>query len=414
MKKPFVFDLAMERTFYSLRNRNFKLFFIGQMISNSGNWLTNVALILLVLKLTGSGLAVGLLTAFEFGPLLLVSPWAGSIADRYDKRHLLIVTQSLEMLQSIGLAILAFMPNPSIYGFYALALFGGIFLALDNPIRRSFVSEMVPKKDIPNAVVLYNIIVNASRAFGPVLAGLFIVTLGYGWAFTIDAISYLAVLVCLQMMRPKELFTFTTKNKGKVSEGFRYVFSQPFLWISFMMFIAIGMMSYNFNVTLPLFVTDSLHSTDAIFTIIYSIFSIGAVFSALLVANKNLVRMPHINIGAALLGATMLLLAFMPGVVTASVVVFLVGMASMLYMTATTAIIQVEGKREMHGRLLAFQAMILGGTRLAGGPLLGWMADNIGSRAPIMIGGLVCLLSATFGYIAFSHFSKKLVKKLPS
>ena len=196
---------ALRKTFLSLRNRNFRLYFIGQLISNTGNWLTNVALILLVLKITGSGLAVGLLAACQFGPILFLSAWAGAIADRSDKRKLLLVTQSLEMAQSIGLAILAFMPHPPLGGLYALAVAGGILLAFDNPLRRSFVTEMVPAEDIPNAVVLYSTIVNVSRMFGPALAGLLVVTLGYGWCFTIDAVTYLAVLFCLYLMRPAEL-----------------------------------------------------------------------------------------------------------------------------------------------------------------------------------------------------------------
>ena len=178
---------ALRKTFLSLRNRNFRLYFIGQLISNTGNWLTNVALVLLVLKTTGSGVAVGILAACQFGPILLLSAWAGAVADRSDKRKLLLVTQSLEMAQSTGLAILAFMTHPPLVGLYALAIGGGTLLAFDNPLRRSFVTEMVRADDVPNAVVLYSVIVNVARIFGPALAGLLVVTLGFGWCFTIDA-----------------------------------------------------------------------------------------------------------------------------------------------------------------------------------------------------------------------------------
>lgn len=397
---------ALRKTFLALRNRNFRLYFIGQLISNTGNWLTNVALILLVLKITGSGFAVGVLTACQFGPILLLSAWAGAIADRSDKRRMLLLTQSLEMAQSIGLAILAFMPHPPLGGLYALAIGGGILLAFDNPLRRSFVTEMVPAEDIPNAVVLYSTIVNVSRMFGPALAGLLVVTLGYGWCFTIDASSYLAVLFCIYIMRSAELHRQPRKprTKGEVREGLRYVMSMPLLWISFAMLAAIYMLSYEFNVTLPLFVTDALHSTDGVFTILYSVFSFGAVVSALVVAHRGLVRMRHIIIGAAALGLTMLLLAFVPGVGAAVPAVFLVGMASILYLTATTAIVQVEAKPEMHGRVLSLQTVIMGGTGLIGGPVLGWLADTMGGRAPIILGGIVCLVSATFGYYATRHY----------
>jgi MFS family permease len=260
---------APRRTFFSLRHRNFRLYFIGQLISNTGNWLTNVACTLLVLKLTGSGLAVGILAACQFGPTLFLSAWAGAIADRSDKRRLLLWTQSLEMAQSVGLAILAFQPHPSLVGLYVLATCGGILLAFDSPLRRSLVAEMVPAPDIPNAVVLYSTIVNVSRIFGPALAGLLAVTVGYGWCFTIDAASYLAVLYCFFLMHPAELHRRPPRprTKGEVREGLRYALSMPVLWISLVMLGAIGMMAYNFNVTLPLFVAHALHSPLTVYTV---------------------------------------------------------------------------------------------------------------------------------------------------
>jgi MFS family permease len=379
------------------------------MVSNTGNWLTNVALILLVLNITGSGLAVGLLAACEYGPILFLSAWAGALADRSDKLRFLMVTQSLEMAESIGLAVLAFLPHPPLVGLYLLAAVGGTLLAFDNPLRRSFVSEMVPASDIPNAVVLYSTVVNVSRIFGPALAGLLVVTLGFGWCFAIDASTYLAVLCCLVIMRPAELYRRprTPRTRREVREGLRYVRSMPSLWISFVMLAAIGTLSYNFSVTLPLFVTDSLRSTGAVFTVLYSIFSAGAVVSALIVAHRGFVRLQHIILGAVALGISMLLLASVPGVGTAVPVIFVVGMASILYLTATTAIVQVEGNAEMHGRVLALQTVLIAGTTPIGGPLLGWLADAMGGRAPLVLGGVVSLMAAAFGFFASRHYFPK-------
>lgn len=397
---------ALGNTFLSLRNRNYRLFFIGQTISNTGNWLTNVALTLLVLKLTGSGFAVGVMTACQFGPILFFSAWAGAIADRSDKRKALLLTQSLEMGQSVGLAVLAFTPHPPLGALYALALAGGILLSFDNPLRRSFVTEMVPREDIPNAVVLYSTIVNLSRTFGPALAGLLATTLGFGWCFTLDAASYLAVLLCLVMMRASELHRGASRARGGVREGLRYVASLPRLWISFAMLSAIGTLAYNFNVTLPLFATDTLHRAGSVYTILYSVFSLGAVVSALIVANRRLVRMRHILVGAVLMGIAMFLLASVGTVRLAIPAVFVVGMASIVYMTATTALAQVEAKHEMHGRVLALQTVVIGGTSLVGGPVSGWVADTFGGRAPIIVGGVVCLLSAAFGYQATRRYAR--------
>jgi predicted MFS family arabinose efflux permease len=310
------------------------------------------------------------------------------------------VTQSLEMAQSVGLAILAFQQRPPLAGLYGLAAVGGVLLAFDNPLRRSFVSEMVRAEDIPNAVVLYSTIVNLSRLFGPALAGLLVVTVGYGWCFAIDAGSYGAVLACLLLMRPDELHRRPPepRTRGAVREGFRYLRSVPVLWISFAMLAAIGTLSYNFGVTLPLFVTGALHRSEGTFTVLYSIFSLGAVVASLVVARRGLVRLRHVILGAAAMGVTMVLLAAAPNVAAAVPVAFLVGTASILYLTATTAIVQVEARPEMHGRVLSLQTVVLIGTVPFGGPLLGWLADTRGGRTPLVVGGVVSLLAAAFGW----------------
>lgn len=387
-------------TFLSLRHRNFRLYFIGQTISNTGNWLTNIALTLLVLRLTGSGLHVGLLAGCQYGPMLVLSAWGGAIADRFNKRHLLLLTQSLEMAQSTALAVFAFMPHPPIVGLYLLALAGGTFLAFDNPLRRSFVSEMVPPSDIPNAVVLYSTIVNVSRVFGPALAGLLIVTFGYGWCFTLDAVSYLAVLVCLMMMRDRDLHRLPHEadGRGAVRAGLRYVRSTPVLWITFAMLGIIGTLAYNFSVTLPLYVVDVLHGSDRTYTTLYSVFSVGAVACSLVIAHRGLVQLRHVVGGALALGVAMLALAAVSALWLALPVVLLVGMASILYMTSSTTIVQVEARQEMHGRVLALQTMLIGGPLAVGGPLLGWLADTLGGRAPLILGGLACLAAGAFGY----------------
>jgi len=397
---------AFGATFLSLKHRNFRLYFSGQIISNTGNWLTNVALTLLVLKLTHSGLDVGLLAACQYGPILLLSAFGGAVADRSDKRKMLLITQSLEMVQSIGLAIFAFLPHPPIAALFILAVLGGTFLAFDNPLRRSFVSEMVPKEDVSNAVVLYSTIVNTSRILGPTLAGLLIITAGYGWCFTVDAASYVAVLVCLIMMRPKELYRQppSPRAKGEIRAGFRYVLSQPNLWISFLMLLIIGVLSYNFAVTLPLFVTDGLHKTTTTYTILYSLMGFGSVITALIVARRKLVKLQHAIYGAVALGVSMLILAISPSVLFAAVVSFFIGAASILYTNSTTTLVQLESKSNMRGRVLALQTILLMGTTPIGAPLLGWLADNRGGRAPLVVGGIASMIAAVIGYITSRRF----------
>jgi MFS family permease len=394
------------QTFASLRNRNFRLYFIGQFVSNTGNWLTNVALILLVLNITGSGVAVGAITAFGCVPLLAFSAWAGAIADRVDKRRMLLLTQALAMCESIALAVIAFQPHPSLVSIYALALAGGVLSAFDNPVRRAFISEMVPPQDLPNAVVLYSVIFNVARIFGPALAGLLVITLGYGWCFAIDAATFLPVLYCLYIMRPGELLRHPAvpRLKGAVRAGLVYITTMPSLWISFVMLAAVYLLAYNFSTTLPLFVTRSLHSSDGAFTLLYSTFSLGAVVSGLVVARRGMVHLRHIIFGAFALGATMLLLSFMPGIVLAVPAAFLTGASAIVFLTSSTAIVQVEGRREMCGRVLALQTVVAGGAGIIGPLFLGWVADTLGGRAPIIIGGIVCLASGAFGYFTSRRF----------
>ncbi|HEY4964144.1 MAG TPA: MFS transporter [Candidatus Saccharimonadales bacterium] len=398
----------MKNTFSSLRIRNFRLYFFGQIISNTGNWLTNVAIILLVLSITHSGLDVGILAACSFGPILLLTAWAGSIVDRSNKRHFLLLTQSLEMMQSFALAILAFMPHPPLIGIYALAILGGMFLAFDNPLRRSFVSEMVPKEEVPNAVVLYGLIVNISRIFGPALAGLLVVTTGFGWCFTLDGLSYIVVILCLIAMRPAELYLrpVAAKTRGAVRAGVQYIKSVPVLWINFVMLLIIGIFSYNFTVTLPLFVTSALHGNTTAFTLLYSIFSLGAVVGAIIIAKRQIVQLKHVIIGSFALGVAMLLLAAVPNTKLATPAIFILGLASILFMTATTTVVQVKTRPEMLGRVLALQTVLLFGTTPIGGPLLGWLSDARGGRMPILLGGIAAVITGIFGYYANKRFVK--------
>jgi len=395
---------TLDTTFSSLHTRNFRLYFFGQIISNSGNWLTNVALTLLVLRLTQSGLDVGLLAACQYGPILLLSAYGGVIADRYDKRRMLLLTQTLEMAESTGLAIVAFLPHPSLIALFLLATAGGIFLAFDNPLRRSFVSEMVPGEQIPNAVVLYSTIVNVSRVIGPALAGLLVITAGYGWSFTVDAASYLAVIAGLLLMRSSELYRAERRprQKGEIRQGLQYIGKVSSLRISFIMLAVIGILTYNFSVTLPLFVAKGLHQTTVVYTILYSVMSLGSVLSALVIAHRRAVQLRHVIIGAVALGIATFLLGIAPNMILAVPAALLIGGASILYSTSTTALAQIESDAYIRGRVLAVQTVLLIGTTPLGGPLLGWVADLYGGRLPLFIGCAASIGAAVFGYI-FAH-----------
>jgi MFS family permease len=387
------------RTFAALAVRNFRMFFIGQLISNSGNWLTLVALTLLVLHRSHSGVAVGALAACQFGPLLVLSPWAGVVADRSDKQRLLYVTQSAEMAQSAVLAVLAFAHSVPLPWFFVIATLGGCLLAFDNPGRRSFVNEMVPPRLVPNAVTLYSALVNLSRLIGPTIGAALIVAVGYGWCFTADAASYVTVLVALAMMRRGELRPTerTPRGRGQIRAGVRHVIAVIDLRVVFATLLVIGMLSYNFTVVLPIFVERALHGSDAQFSLVYAVFSGGAVVGTLVLARRTSIGLRTVLVTAALLGMTMVALAAVPNLALAYPTVAAVGASSVGYLTATTAHAQLSAEPSMVGRVLALQTAVMIGTSPLGGPVLGVLADAAGGRAPVLLGGVAAVAAAGLG-----------------
>jgi len=393
---------AFRATFRSLSVRNFRLFFTGQLISQVGNWLTSVGLILLVLHRTHSGIAVGLLTAAQFGPILLLGAWAGLIADRSNKRTLLLTTQTLEMVQSFSLAALAFWSAAPLWSFYAVALAGGVMLAFDNPTRRSFVSEMVPESHLQNAVSLNAALMTSSRIVGPALAGLLSVTVGFGWCFAIDGTSYLAVIASLLMMRTSELHRapITERARGQVRDGLRYVRRTADLWIPIVMLTVIGTLTFNFSVVLPLMIERTLGGTDATYTAVYSVLSVGSLFGALAASHRHRVEVRTMAVAAMVFGVAMLLFATAPNVAVAYPLALLVGFASVWFMTASTAMMQLRSDPRMRGRVLALQAIVLIGTTPIGGPLLGYVSDALGARAGVVLGGVAAIAAATWGFFA--------------
>ena len=385
--------------FQSFKTRNFRLFFSGQIVSQIGNWLTLVAQTLLVLHLTNSGVAVGLLTAFQFAPVLVLGPWAGAVADRVDKRKLLLIVQSIAMMQSGALAALAFSGRPPVVAIYGVALIGGLTVAFDNPARRSIVVEMVPTEYVNNAVSLNSALMTSSRIFGPALAGLLIHTVGFGWCFLTDAVSYVAVLVGLWMMRPRELRRPPPRprTKGDVRAGLRYVRTVPELAIPLAMMAIIGTFAFNFQVVMPLFVTRTLGGTDTTFTVLYSIVSVGSLAGALFIARRSTITLPNVIWSAAMFGVALLLLAATPNFALALPVGMLMGAASIAFMTTSTSIMQTRADPNMRGRVLALQAMVFLGSTPIGGPILGAICEYLGARAGLVVGGVSALIAAAYG-----------------
>jgi MFS family permease len=388
--------------FASLRYRNFRLFFTGQLISQVGNWLTLIAQTLLVLELTNSGIALGVLTAAQFGPVLLLGAWAGLIADRSDKRRLLLIVQAAAMLQSFLLAALAFSGEPPVGAIYAVAVLGGVCMAFDNPARRSFVVEMVPERHINNAVSLNSALMTSSRVIGPALAGLLVTTVGYGWAFLGDGLSYIAVLAGLWMMRPAELrpAPVTLRAKGQVRAGLRYVRRQRELLVPLVMMGVIGTFSYNFQTVFPLFVIRDLDGSDATFTALLSVVSLGSLAGALLTARRREIGVRRVAQAAIAFGVAMGAMALAPNVGVAVAIGVVLGVSSITFMVASTAIVQIRAVPEMRGRVLALQAMLFLGSTPIGGPIVGWVSEEFGARYGVALGAVAAIAAGAWGLAA--------------
>jgi MFS family permease len=387
-------------TFRSLNSRNFRLFFAGQLISQVGNWSTMIVQTLLVLRLTDDGFALGLLAAAQFGPVLLFGPFAGLIADRSDKRRLIMIVQSLAMAQSFALAAIGFQESPPLLAIYLVAVVGGFTTAFDNPARRAFVVEMVPAEDIPNAVSLNSALMTGSRVLGPALGGLMVATVGFGWAFAIDGLSYLAVLAGLSRMDTAALRPAppAVRGKGQVREGVRYARSVPELWVSLTMMAVIGTLAFNYQTTLPLFALRDLGGGEQAFPMLMAVLSLGSVVGALATARRRTIGLRTVSTSALAFGVAMAVLTVSPSLAVAFPVGFLLGLASISFMTAATALVQLRAAPAMRGRVLALQTMVFLGSTPIGGPIVGYIAEHAGARWSLALGAVGTLVAGAAGW----------------
>jgi MFS family permease len=397
--------LATGETFRSLKIRNFRLFFTGQLISQVGNWLTLIAQSLLVLKLTDSGVALGALAAAQFGPVLLLGGYAGLIADRMDKRRLLMIVQAFAMLQSFALAAVAFQDRPPVWLIFVIAGFGGIATAFDNPARRSYVVEMVPEDDVTNAVSLNSALMTGARIFGPALGGVLIIAFGYGWAFLLDGLSYVAVLIGLWMIDSDQVRRppLQARGKGQVREGVRYAWSVVELRVPLLMMAVVGTLAFNFQTVLPLFVTRDLHGGDGLFSALMSVVSIGSLGAALVSARRTDVSVRTVSLSALAFGGAMVLVAISPTEPLAFAAGILMGAGSILFMTASTAIVQLRAKPSMRGRVLALQAIVFLGSTPIGGPIVGFVSQELGARWGLALGAAAALAAGAYGHTTVRH-----------
>ncbi len=383
--------LAASRTFRSLGNRNYRLFTVGQVVSNTGSWMQRVAQDWLVLELThGSGTALGITTGLQFLPML-ASPWGGMIADRYPKRTILMATQALMGGLAAILGILALTGTVRTWHVYLLALALGMVTAVDNPTRQAFAAEMVGKSAVPNAIALNSAVFNLARIVGPAAAGLVISVAGTPVAFLINAASYGAVLAGLKLMRPAELHTAepVRRASGQLRESVSYVRARPELWIPLVCVFFVSTFGMNFQVTNALMSRQVFHTGAGAFGIASAVYALGALGGALLAARRV---QPGLRLLLATAGAFGLLevaTGLMPGFWSFLVMLVPTGLAVITFTTSANSATQLATSADMRGRVMGLYLLVFLGGAPLGSPLAGWIAEQFGPRMSIVGGGLI-------------------------
>jgi MFS family permease len=396
------FQSFRRRTFASLSIRNYRLYFIGQAISQSGTWMQTVAQGLLVLELTGSGTALGLVTALQTLPVLFLGAWGGLIADRLPKRLILYATQGVSGIASLIMGTLVVTGNIELWMVYATAVVLGLVKVFDNPTRQTFVREMVGRERLTNAVSLNSTLMNMARVIGPSIAGIVVATIGLGACFLIDGVSYVAVIAMLARMRTSELQPAdrVARAKGQLAEGLRYAWSTPVLRNTLLMMAIIGTFTYEFSVILPLFAEFTFKQGASGYAALTAAMGVGAVIGGLYTASRSRRTARTLVLSATMFGLAMLAAAIAPTLLVAIGMMVIVGFCSINFTSLGNVTLQLESAPTMQGRVMALWSMAFLGTTPIGGPIIGAIGEHAGPRWGLMVGGLAALAAAALGLLA--------------
>ncbi|TFD70676.1 MFS transporter [Cryobacterium gelidum] len=385
--------------FRSLSVVNYRIWFAGALVSNIGTWMQRTAQDWIVLtQLTDyNATAVGITMALQLGPMLLLMPWSGLIADRFNRRKLLILTQTLMGLLALGLGILTVLEVAQLWHVYLFAFGLGVVAAIDAPARQTFVSELVAEDNLSNAVALNSASFHGARLIGPAAAGLLTVAVGAGWVFMINAVTFAATVVAMALLRTSQLRRQpkVSRERGQLVAGFRYVRGRSDIVVVMIAVFLIGTFGLNFAIFTSTMATIEFGRGAAEFGLLSSIMAVGAVVGALLAARRSRARLRLVVLGAALFGVACALSAIMPSYASFAISLVLVGLSALTLMTTANAYVQTTTRPEMRGRVMAlYMAIFVGGTPL-GAPLVGWVADAFGPRWALGLAAMSGLLAAS-------------------
>ena len=403
------FQSTTKRTFSSLMNPNYRKFFFGQTTSLIGTWMQTTAQSWLVYTLTHSATDIGVVVALQTLPVLLLGPYGGVIADRVNKRRLMIVLQSAMGVQAALLAVLSLTHVVSFLDVCLLAVVLGLNNSFENPSRQSFILEMVGPDDLRNAVSLNSTMNNVARAVGPAIAGLLIASVGEGWCFALNAISFIAVVASLMAMDRSMLNPAvpTLRAKGQLREGFRYVARTPALITPLIMMALVGMLAYEFQVTLPVVAERVFHGNSAVYGLLMAAMGVGAIAGGLWTAARGRVGTRALVRAALVFGVVMVFAALSPVLAVALVALALVGFASVSFLSMANSTLQLATDAHMRGRVMALWAVAFIGSTPVGGPLIGWITNVAGARVGLGVGALSCFAAAALGAVAVRRLRER-------
>lgn len=402
------------RTFRSLRrHRNYRLFFAGQLVSLVGTWMQNIALAWFVVELTSSPIAVGVLAFCRFAPFTVFGLFAGVVADRFDNRRLVIGTQLASMIVSIGLAALALSGAAEVWHAYLLAALGGTALVFDAPGRHALTFQMVGRDELPNAVGLNMSLFNASRVIGPAIAGVIIAAVGVGACFVVNAVSFLAVLTSLLLMREHELFPLERAGEPPtlfrgVREGLAYVRRSPRIRLVLMMTLVVSTVGFNFHVLVPVLASETLGAGSEVFGLLSAAFGLGALTGALMTATLGRASLKGLLAGIGAFSLALLALAPQRTVLACAALLYVTGLAFTLWTSNSQSILQLTAPDHLRGRVLSIYLFVFAGFAPLGGLLAGWLAEVGGTALAFAVAGAAGLVMTA---LAGAHVRAERVAK---
>ncbi len=407
----------LKGTFRSLQGYNYRVWAAGALVSNVGSWMQRTAQDWIVLtELTHrNATALGIVMGLQFGPQILLLPLTGFVADHLDRRKVLFCTQAAMGLLALGLGLLVVTGLVQLWHVYIFAFLLGCAAAFDSPARQTFVAELVEERFLPNAVALNSTSFNAARMIGPAIAGGLIAGVGSGWVFLINAVSFVAVLCSLALLRTDELKPShrAVSARGSFVEGFRYVLRRPDLKVILFMLFLVGTFGLNFPIFISTMSVSVFHAGAGQYGLLSSMMAAGSVAGALMAAARAKPGIPVLLAGAATFGVGCAVAAMMPNYLAFGIVLFVIGLAAQTFTTSTNSLVQTSTEPGMRGRVIAILlAIALGGTPV-GAPIVGWIADTFGPRWALGAGAAAGLLAATVAIVYLARRRRLGVKARP-